>query len=285
MTSPVMPPRLTLPIDGRPRQLVLREAETQEIVPLVLEPDLRVPDLVREWREREMLALIDTIDGSIPSEAEAAALVRSPEALATVLHLRDAFYDRLVELGRALPVCPHCTDGAVELDLLFYWLALRLPAWRLAGESGLIGQPSLASELPAGRRPAAPPCMHRLDFRYGAGTQGALRSLFSPNTAAREALAFQHHAPPGTEPDDAHPHWRHGSIGFKAILRLSLALTWPDGREATPLEVDGLPVGAFFFLDLLHFATCNVDVVDADRLAVSCPSCGGRFLPVFATTA
>jgi hypothetical protein len=52
------------------------------------------------------------------------------------------------------------------------------------------------------------------------------------------------------------------------------------GREITPLDVDEMPLGAFLFLDLLHFATANVDVHDNARAPVECSQCGQRFLPV-----
>jgi hypothetical protein len=98
---------------------------------------------------------------------------------------------------------------------------LRLPAWRLSDKAGLLGLSSLASDLPAGSRPAAPG-VQRLHIRYG----GAM--------------------------------------------------------EAAPAAVDALPAGAFFFLELLHFAASNVDVAQPDRLRMTCTSCGGAFLPVFA---
>jgi len=280
MTTAVAPPRLTLAIGGRAQEVTLREAETREIVPLYLDPDLRVPDLVRSRRVLEMLALVDTIDGEIPDEPEAEAIIAEPALLAAVLQARDAFYDRLVEQGRALAACPHCRAGEVELDLLFYWVALRLPAWRLSDEDGLLGRPSLASTLPPGARPAGLAATRRLSFRYGSDIRGRLLGLRGPDAPMREAAAWRHHVPAGVEPEDERAHWRETSTGFRAILRLSVALAWPDGRDATPAEVDVLPVGAFFFLDLLHFATCNLDIPDAARLAVRCPSCGGDFLPV-----
>ena len=41
-----------------------------------------------------------------------------------------------------------------------------------------------------------------------------------------------------------------------------------------------MPVGVFLFLDLLYFATNNVDVREPERLQVRCPKCGATFLPV-----
>ncbi len=282
MSGPVAPPRLTVILDGRPRDLALREPETQEVAPLVMDPDLRSPTLVRSRRVREVLALVDTMDGTRLPESEAKAIVGSPTALAALLNARDGFYDRLVEQGRVAPECPHCGEPGGELDLLFYWVALRLPAWRLSDKAGLPGLPSLASDLPAGSRPAAPPGVQRLRIRYGEAVEGTLRCILGPDIAREEEHEWRRWAPEGSEPDDERPHWRRGSIGFRAILRLSLALRWPGGEAATPAAVDALPAGAFFFLDLLHFAASNVDVTQPDRLRMTCTSCGGAFLPVFA---
>jgi len=75
-----------------------------------------------------------------------------------------------------------------------------------------------------------------------------------------------------------------GNTGFRAILRLSQGLLGADGRHATPREIDQLP-GAYLFLEWLHSATTNVDVGDPSRLSVSCPDCGGAFLPMMPTNA
>jgi hypothetical protein len=286
MNAPPVPipaqPGLTLTLDGGTRALVLREAETREVLPLILDSDLRYPSLVQDRLVLELLSLIDTIDGALPSQAQAEAIARSPELLAAVCQARNAYYDRLIGQGRALAACPHCPRGEVTLDLLFYWLVLGLPPYRLFDDGVLMGHPSLADPLPAGWRPDSPPRARSLGFSYPADPPlaAALRSLAGPGAAARESAAWQRYAPDGVEPDDEHWHWRRGNTGFRAILRLSLGLTWPDGREATPDEVDRLPVGAYLFLDLLHFATSNVDVRDLRRLTVRCPTCGGAFLPV-----
>jgi hypothetical protein len=39
-------------------------------------------------------------------------------------------------------------------------------------------------------------------------------------------------------------------------------------------------LGVCLFLDLLHFATTNVDAGDPARLSVFCPACGGSFRPL-----
>lgn len=278
-------PRLRIELAGCLRELVLREAETAEILPLVLDPEQRFPAVVEGRLALEMAALIDSIDGEVPTEEQAQAIVASPPALAAVCQARNAFYDALIASGRALADCPHCPAGEVELDLLFYWLTLRLPPYRLFDQGVLMGHPALADPLPGGSRPAGRPLARLIRFRYPAEPTlcGRLRPLVGPQSLAAAASAWR--ALAAIERDDDHWHWTRRNTGFRAILRLSQGLSWADGRQATPQEIDQLPLGAYLFLDLLHFATTNVDVSDPSRLSVSCPECGGAFLPVLPTDA
>lgn len=281
--SSVPAPRLSIELEGRACELVLREAETCEILPLILDPDQRFPATIQGRLELEMISLIDTIDGELPSEAQAQKIVASPEALAAVCQMRNAFYETLIASSRAFAACPHCATGEVELDLLFYWLTFRLPPYRLFDDGVLMGHPGLADPLPAGVRPADVPLARAIRFQYPAEPQlGAqLRPLCGGDSLAREELAWKELA--GIELDDEHWHWSRTNTGFRAILRLSQGLVWADGRQATPEEIDHLPLGAYLFLDLLHFSTTNVDVEDPSRLTVSCSDCGGAFLPVMPT--
>jgi len=276
-------PRLRVELAGRHRELVLREAETAEILPLLVDPEKRFPAVVEGRLALEMAALIDTIDGEVPAEEQAQAIVASPAALAAVCQARNAFYDALVASGRVLAACPHCPAGEVELDLLFYWLTLRLPPYRLFDQGVLMGHPTLADPLPGGSRPADLTLARAIGFSYPAEQplRGWLRPLVGRDSLAREESAWR--ALAAIERDDDHWHWTRRNTGFRAILRLSQGLAWADGRQATPEEIDRLPLGAYLFLDLLHFATTNVDVSDASRLGVSCPDCGGVFLPVMPT--
>ena len=281
--KPVPRPRLRIALAGGVHELLLREAETAEILPLVLDADQRFAAVVEGRLALEMRALIDTIDGEVPTEEQAQAIVASPEALAAVCQARNAFYDALIGSGRVLADCPHCTAGAVELDLLFYWLTLRLPPYRLFDEGVLLGHPGLADPVPGGTRPPGRPLARAIRFSYPAEPllRGRLRPLVGPASLAAEESAWRNLA--AIELDDDHWHWTRRNTGFRAILRLSQGLAWADGRLATPEEIDRLPLGAYLFLDLLHFATTNVDVGEPARPSVSCPECGGAFLPLLPT--
>lgn len=267
--------------NGTQHRLQLRVPSTAEVVPLIVDPDLRGSSLAETSLVLELHVLIDTFDGEVPSEPQIETIVRSPEALARVLHVRNALYNFLAEQGRAMAFCPYCPDSPVELDLLFYWVALRLPAWDFFDRGVLMHLPSLASTLPSGRRPAGPPCAGRLGFRYPSGppVQGFLRSLQSSEALALEEEAWRQWVPDNFRPEDEQAHWRRNSPPFRAILRLGLAIDPP----VPPRVVDQMPLGAFLFLDLLYFATNNVDVKAPDRLQVKCPGCQHYFLPVLQT--
>jgi hypothetical protein len=267
---------LELPLNGRVHRLKMRVPEVAEVIPLVMPPEIRSPSLVEASLALELQSVIDIIDGEVPDESQARAIVRSPESLARILHVRNGLYHFLAEQGRALAYCPVCPDTPVELDLLFYWLALRLPAWDFFDRGILMLTPSLSSELPSGKRPEQPPRSRRLGFRYPSDPpiEGTLASLQSPEAAAAVAKAWARWVPPGHQARGEERHWRRNSVGFCGILRLGVAIS------RTPKEVDQLPIGVFLFLDLLHFATNNVDASDPQRLKVQCPTCGAPFLPV-----
>jgi hypothetical protein len=263
---------------ARQHHLQLRVPSVAEVIPLIVDPDLRGSGLVETSLVLELQALIGTLDGESPSESQLEAIVKSPESLGTVLHVRKALYNFLAEQGRALAYCPYCSDKPVELDLLFYWMALRLPPWDFFDRGVMMHSPSLASALPSGRRPASPSCASHLGFRYPSEPpiQGFLLSLQTSESLAQEEEAWRRWVPDNVEPEDEQAHWRRNSSAFRAILRLSLAISPP----LTPRDVDQMPLGVFLFLDLLHFATNNVDVTAANLLQVKCPSCQRHFLPV-----
>jgi hypothetical protein len=102
-----------------------------------------------------------------------------------------------------------------------------------------------------------------------------LSSLQTAAAQATEAAAWQRYVPGDEEePVEERAHWRRESIGFTAMLRLSVAL------GVGPAAVDEMPIGQFLFLNLPHFATNNVDLIDPERLKVQCAACDHSFLPV-----
>ncbi|KSB91810.1 hypothetical protein AS593_07240 [Caulobacter vibrioides] len=260
---------------GRRATVRLRTPTVAEIVRLALPPEERTPQAAGRVLMLELDALIDTLAGHRPSEAELAAIVEDPERLGVLLHVRNTVYDHLALEGRVLALCPHCDHGRAELDLTFYWLALRLPPWTFTDQGVLLKPSLLASPLSSGGRPEGWPRARGFDvFHPDAPDLRAVRSLQTLEARIREQEAWLLWAPEGDRPPQGREHWRP-SPAFSAILRLAIAL------ETTPDVVDSMSVGAFFFLDLLHFALANADVAAPERAAVRCPVCDGRFLPVF----
>lgn len=218
--------QLEIVLAGRTRHVELREPATGESIALVLDKDIRTPDLVEQRLAWEVYRLIDRIDGEEPDWDEAVAVARDAEALGRVLHVRNALYNYLANEGRALAFCPFCSGPPAILDLAFYWLVLRLPKWDFFDRGVLMHLPSLSSSLPAGKRPAGAPLARQLGFRMPEDPprEGLLHAATAPDVAARERDFWSQYAPDGEDPPDEHPHWRRNSPGFRAILRLAAAL-------------------------------------------------------------
>lgn len=269
---------LQVSVAGESHLIELRVPAAGEVIPLFLDFDLRVESMIKATLMVELQGVIDTIDGELPTEDQIREIIADAEALAQVLHVRRGLYNFLAEQGRALAFCPYCPNRSVEIDLLFYWTGLRLPPWDFFDHGILMNPPSLASQLPSGDRPASLACASRLAYNYPSvpPLNGFLDSLQTPEARAREELAWRQWAPTGTARPEGKSHWRQNNTGFRAILRLSVALDPP----ASPSQVEDMPIGAFLFLDLLHFAANNVDVTDPDRLQVKCSNCERYFLPV-----
>jgi hypothetical protein len=278
MIIPAELTQLDLEMGGRTRHFRLREPTAGEVIGLVLDPDLRASDLVENRLALELYRVFEEPDWS-----EVKTWVRSPEILGPLLHARNRLYNHLADQGRALAECPFCDGPPVELDLLFYWMTLRLPKWDFFDRGVLMHLPSLSSKLPAGSRPDQPPRARRIGFTYPGepSLHGQIHPLTNRNAASREEAYWERYVPEDADLPDQRAHWRRNSPGFRAILRLAVALSPdPHGREITPADVDELPLGVFLFLDLLHFATVNVDVPNNPRAQVACRQCGQQFLPV-----
>jgi hypothetical protein len=278
-----LPPEFTeldLEVGGHNRRFRLREPATGEVISLVLDRDLRTSDLVERRLALELYRVIAEVDGDEPEWPDVQAWAHDPEILGRLLQARARLYNHLAEQGRALAFCPHCDGPPAELDLLFYWLVLGLPKWDFFDHGMLMHIPSLSSPLPAGSRPSQAARARKLEFAYPQ-LRGEIHSLATTEAQAREQAYWQRFLPEGKEPSQKRAHWRRNSPGFRAILRLAVALTPdPGGRNVTPGEVDKSPLGSFLFCDLLHFAAVNVDVENPGRARLTCKHCGGQFLPV-----
>jgi hypothetical protein len=115
----------------------------------------------------------------------------------------------------------------------------------------------------------------------GNGDGGILGDLDADPRRPREMAAWLRWAPSSAAPAPQHEDWNSGVPGFRAILRLSVALE--DGAKTpgaiSPEIVEQMPVTDFFFLDQLYYLTHNVSVA-SPQSALPCGRCGARFLPV-----
>ena len=276
---------------------------------------LIVPPAQRIHHERALLRgeLVQTIalDGTPIWAEQADLIIDDPSALAAVVAVRERVYGFLVEQGRAVAVCPTCA-GTVDLDLAFYAVALRLPSWRVT-DGAFLAVPGLAHPEPpeppilrptqerpvAARgiapRPPRPPRAARIDFvlpsaRTGlADADDAVAGSLADIEPGREAEAWRTWAPPDRDQPDERMYWAPSRAGFRAVLRLSVAVTsLRDSRsgpiEPTPGSVEHLFLADLQFLDALYTATHELPVETPanggePRGTVHCAA-GHAFLPV-----
>ena len=247
------------------------------------------------------------LDGTPIWTEQADLIIDDPSALAAVVAVRERVYEFLAEQGRAVAVCPTCA-GTVELDLAFYAVALRLPSWRVT-DGAFLAVPGLAHPEPpeppilrptqerpvAARgialRPPRPPRAARIDFvlpsaRTGlADADDAVAGSLADIEPGREAEAWRTWAPPDRDQPDERMYWAPSRAGFRAVLRLSVAVrSLRDSRsgpiEPTPGSVEHLFLADLQFLDALYTATHELPVeTPADggepRGTVHC-DCGAR---------
>ena len=96
-----------------------------------------------------------------------------------------------------------------------------------------------------------------------------------------EAAAWRRWAPTGVTPPAERSHWRYRSPGFRAIVRLTVALRALDGDTAlTPERIEALSLADFLFLDAAYFLTHYADQPTSEALVLTCEACGGRYLPL-----
>lgn len=280
-----VPPQLLraeFTLRGIPRVARLRIPSAGEVLALILDKDIRSASLVESALMLELQALIEDLDGEELDEQTARHIAAEPEALACVLRVRNALYNDSVIQGRAFARCPHCGDREIEADLLFYWMTLKLPPWNFFDQGVLMNPPSLSTPLPLAARPPDIPRAAGIRVVYPA--ESRFESAFSSVAPAlggdREVQAWATWVDSVNRQPPERSHWRRRSPGFRAVLRLSVALA-PEGPLLSPEVVEALPIGAFLFLDLLHFAASNVAIGQSSRVSVACPGCSGVFLPVF----
>jgi hypothetical protein len=250
-------------------------------------------------------------DGDPEASPDPEAVVDDPATLAGVLRQRAELYESMLEQGRVEAVCPRCATPT-ELDLAFYVLALRLPPWR-AVDGAAIATPALADpeppapsalrpydEPPVALRGVAPrpreiPRAARLDFVLPSARAGLtsasdpVRGTLGDVDGDREAAAWRQWAPAGRVQPAGRNYRRRDQPGFRAALRLSVAIQSLSTENGEPIEstVDNLErlfLCDVQFVDVLYTATHALPVETPSdgsrpRAAIAC-QCGEFFLPI-----
>jgi hypothetical protein len=257
-------------------------------------------DVIRDAREDApadgdslpylVLDLIDTVDGEPPGLADARDICRDAEALRTLLTARNELWNRLRTNGRVLLRCPHCRARESSFALSTLMLALGTPPAPLFDAHGVfLRVPALSDPRPRGRRLTDLPVAAEVRVLLPSGLlqldpatrTAALRDLdvAADGALEDEAAAWARWAPDDVTPPEGRAHWRRESPGFRAILRLTVALRSIDSvRDVSPAHVEALSVADFFLLDTCYALLHYVDQPHPESLAVSCENCGGTYL-------
>jgi hypothetical protein len=278
--------RVSVEIDGAPCELLLRVPSARFELPLLPRDGAALDTNRRRERAGFLIGgMIQALDGAPLSEARRQALAAHPASIAALLELRRELHERLVHEGRALLACPTCAQSA-ELPLTSFMIALDAQPWPLVDAAGEPSVPSLSTLRPPAWRPPEAKRAAAVSVRFPSARLGLAgpfsAAVFGPALdAERDAGGWRRWADEEQPFDAARPHWRYASPGFRAILRMALALARLDDiDDVTPELIERLPVTDFRFADAVHHYVFGVDVHDAARASITCPACQQKFLPV-----
>jgi hypothetical protein len=279
--------RVQLAVGGRVCEIELALPTVGEVVPDVREPARRRSDDVPYL----ILDAIDTIDRDVAGLRDAEEISRDPAALSMLLTARNRLWGEVRLGGRLHALCPHCRERESSFGLTTFAIALGTPPPPLFSADGIFVEiPTLANRRRSGTRATEIPCTPRLRAVLPSGlldlepraAEAVLRDLDSDIEGAElETQAWTRWAPEGRTPPEGRAHWRRVSPGFRAILRMSVAVRELDGiPQVTPERIESMSLADFSFLDASYFLTHNVDQLRSDAMVVECAVCGGRYLPL-----
>ena len=301
--------KLEVQFAGVRRAVALHPPPYGAVVRTLMEPEGREQN-ARLLLAGELIQILD-VDGEPVFSPEAAlAIVDDTPALTAILDARARLNAFCMEQGRVLAICPACGRGQ-ELDLAFYVAHLGMGPWKVT-DGRFIAPPTLAwpAALPApltrpyaepvlpirmlARRPPAPPRAARIDFvlpaaRLGLAESGdALTGTLGDVDHAREIEAWRTWAPPTLEQPAERTYWHPDRPGFRAAIRLAVALGELRAEDSAPIEptpeaIEKLFLADVDFLDLVYTATHDLEVEtppgDEPPCTIHC-SCGQAYLPV-----
>ncbi len=275
--------RVAVEIDGRRAELVLRAPTVGFELPLL--PSASAPETEARRRDKVGLVLaglIQSVDGAPLSRELRRSLAMRPAAL---LRLRAELFDDARHVGRVLLGCPRCAqESGVSLAVLA--IALGADVWPIADADGFPSEPSLSTLRPLGARPAGVALAAGARLLMPSARLSSRRPfteavLGDPVTAARDADAWSRWVLADQPFDPARAHWTWGNPGFRAILRMALALErLDDTRALTPDVIERLPMPDFLFADAAYHLLRVVDLTDPARAMIHCPACTEAFLLV-----
>lgn len=278
---------LQIVLGGHARTIALTLPRAELLYPLIHDSAIRDARMAETDLATELMQ-IATIDGGELDRSTARALLAEPAALAQVLAERDRLYHAACEQGRARIPCPACGVELV-LDLVGLMVLLSAPAWNLFDRGILPAAPRLAGELRRGARPAGVATARSMGFdlpwaRVGlAGADDAVRGTFTAADAGEESAAWARWTPPDAPRDDHRTWWRPRHPGFRAVLRLAVALRGLERADGSTVDLDPAAVARLGaadvqFLDLLYSYAVVTDA--GETAVVECAACAVRFVPV-----
>ena len=249
-----------------------------DVVPDIREPGRHTAEDLRYL----VLDVVGTVDGVVAGLTEADEIRADPVALAEVFGARNRLWSELRLRGRLRTLCPHCRDREATFSLSTPALVLMAAPPPIFTADGMFPAiPVLTDPRPRGARRTDEPRAARLRVELPSGGEAELRDVDaeSDDGVDLEELAWERWAPPERPPPADHAHWRRASPGFRAILRMSVALRSLDGhQDVSPGMVEGLSIADFGFLDACYYLTHYADQPRPDAMVVTCAGCGGRYL-------
>jgi hypothetical protein len=224
---------------------------------------------------------VESLDGAPVTKPRALERAADAATAKALLRVRAELYDGERLEGRVHLACPRCArESVVGLA------ALETSPWPVVGGDLQPSTPSLSRLFGPGRRPAGvavaagarlelPSACRELTRPFSAAVVGA------PVTAERDAAAWQRWVPHDAPFETEHAHWSVSNDGFRAVLRMTLALDSLDGaRDVSPDTIEAMPMTDFLFADAAYHLLRHVDVRDPERATITCAGCAQPFLSV-----
>jgi hypothetical protein len=275
-------PPLNLSFAGGAHTVELRMPTIGEIFPLLLARPLRSRDRMRVLGPAEIKRFIAKLDRRDCDIESARALQAEPAAFAQYAITRTRWLEAACEAGMMLAQCPHCRSWDADLAPLAYAIGLRHEFRPIADDDFYLTMPTLADPAPLGVRPPEVAKSSRLRFVLPCQSQFSGGTFRIGDCSAAEVEAWRRWAPADGPRAEGHEQWREDIAGFRAVLRLAVALETlgENAKPPGPADVMTLPLADFLFLDNLHFLLHDLAIPSDHGLLVQCGKCGRRFLPV-----